>query len=181
MEYSSGGFVNPSKVLLQLNIEPGTNLADFGCGHGYFSIPAAKLTGDTGRVWAIDILPDALEAVRSRAQIEKLSNIETLRVNLENFGSAKISDNSIDMVLLHNILFQSRRKESILKEVKRVLRPGGSLDVIDWRPEKDFFGPKEGWRLSAAEARKMAENEGFVFVKEFDAGEYHFGLMFKKP
>ncbi len=181
MEQGTGGFINPGKVLIQLDISPGTNLADFGCGHGYFTIPAAKITGETGRVWAVDVLPDALEAVRARAQLEKLDNVETLRGNLEAFGGSNVSENSIDAVLMHNVLFQSQKKADILKEAKRVLRPGGSLDIIDWLPEKASFGPQEGWRLSAAEAQKLAETEGFVFIKNFDAGEYHFGLMFKKP
>lgn len=184
----TGGFINPEKVLAQLDIKEGMKIADFGCGHGYFSLPVAKIVKNNGHVWAIDVLNDSLEYVRSMAQSENISNIETIRGNLETVGGSKIADNAADRVLLHNILFQSQKKIDIIKEAKRVLKSGGFLEVMDWLPvssnqgesKKATFGPQEGWRISAEEARRLAETEGFSFYKNFDAGEYHYGLIFIK-
>jgi len=180
MEKEGGSFINPLKVLIQLAISSGSQIADFGCGHGFFTLPAAKIVGENGRVWAIDVLSEALEAVRSRAEIEGIKNIEIIRGNLEKLGGSKIPDSAADVVLLHNVLFQSQKKNEILKEAHRVLKPGGFLDIIDWLPEKASFGPQEGWRLSVEEAKKIAAEEGFDFFNNFDAGEYHFGLIFVK-
>jgi len=177
----TGGFLHPQKVLMQLSIKEGMRVADFGCGHGYFAIPVAKIVGAEGKVFAIDVLSDALEAVRSRAQMENILNIETLRGNLEMPGGSKIAPNSVDLVLIHNVLFQSQKKSDIIKEAKQVLKPGGTLDLIDWLTEKNAIGPQDGWRISSSEAQKLVESEGLKFERSFDAGEYHFGLIFIKP
>ncbi len=112
----TGGFLNPDKVIDQLNITHGMSVADFGCGHGYFSIPFARRVGNSGTVYACDVLPSALEAVETRANLENLSNIKTVRTNLENPEGSKLDPESMDLVCLANILFQSNKKEEIVKE-----------------------------------------------------------------
>lgn len=179
----TGGFINPEKLLNQLGISREMKIADFGCGHGYFTIPVARMVGPAGKVLAVDVLPEALEAVRSRAQMENAGNIETIRADLETPGGTKIPDNSIDLVLLHNVLFESQKKNDIVAEAKRVLKPSGNFALIDWQPVEEgkrIIGPQGGWRISASEARKLAEAAGFSFLKNFDAGEYHYGLLFSK-
>ncbi len=176
----TGGFINPEKVLAQLDIKEGMKIADFGCGHGYFSIPVAKMVKADGHVWAVDVINDSLEYVNSSAQSENILNIETVRGDLETAGGSKIADNAADMVLLHNVLFQSQKKTDIIREAKRVLKSGGFFEVMDWLPEKAAIGPQEGWRISADEVKRLAEAEGFTFHKNFDAGEYHYGLVFVK-
>lgn len=181
MEKGTGGFINPQKVVDQIGLEKDMKVADFGCGHGYFTIPAAKIVGNEGKVYAVDILLDALEVVRSRAQLESAVNIETARGNLEIPGGSGLPDNFVDLVLLHNVLFQAQKRSEIIKEAKRALKFGGIFVLIDWQKTKFAIGPQGGWRLSFDEARALAQEEGFVFSRVFDAGEFHYGLMFIKP
>lgn len=176
----SGGFINPEKLLGQMDIKKGAKIADFGCGHGYFVLPMAKMVGETGKIFAIDVLKEALEAVRSRLQMQKISNVETIRGNLEVAGGSKLEPGSCDMVILANILFQSQKKEQIVEEARRVLRPGGEVVIVDWLPEHPEFGPTEGWRIASQSLRALAEGRGFSFVKNFNTDKYHFGMVFKK-
>ncbi|MEK7160782.1 MAG: class I SAM-dependent methyltransferase [Patescibacteria group bacterium] len=186
MANGTGGFVSPDKILAQLPLQEGASVADLGCGHGYFTIPVAKLVGKDGVVKGVDVLNESLEAVRSQVQINGLLNIETLRGNLEILGGSKIADSSMDLALLHNVLFQSQKKNEILREAKRILKSGGTLTVIDWlapqtkTPGLANLGPQEGWFISAGDMKKLAESEDFIFQKDLDAGEYHFGLLFAK-
>jgi len=176
----TGGFINPQKVIEQIGLKEGAKVADFGCGHGYFTIPVAKLVGKEGKVYAVDILLEALEAVRSRAQLENAPNIETVRGNLEAANGSRLPDNSVDLVLLHNVLFQTQKKLEIIKEARRTLKQGGTFVLIDWKKEVAAIGPRDGGRLSFDEARALGQEAGFVFNRVFDAGRYHFGLVFFK-
>jgi len=179
MSNGTGGFLNPEKVLFQLGIKPGMKVADFGCGHGYFAIPLARLIKDNGFVFAIDVLPDAIEAVNSKIKLFNLSNIKTIRANVEMFGGSSLKGSSIDMVLLANILFQSKKKSDIIKEARRVLKSNGKLIIIDWKVN-NLLAPKEGWLISKEQSIKLAQKQGFIFEKEFEVDKSHYGLVFIK-
>jgi len=181
MESGTGEFLNPQKVLGQLEIKANLKIAHFGCGHGYFDIPLAKMVGPDGKIYSIDVLKEALEEVKTKAEKEGLVNIETIRGNLEIVGGSKIKDNACDMVLLANILFQSQKKTEVIKEARRALKQEGKLIIIDWQPQGSTLTSGSGWRISPQEARQIAEEQNFAFEKEFETDDYHYGLIFKKP
>lgn len=169
---------SPETILEQLDISDNAKIADFGCGNGYFSVPLAKIARQ-GKVYAIDIIKETLEAVKSKATLEGVSNIETAHCNLEVAGGSKLGDGSINLVLMRNILFQSQKKEKIIGEAERVLGGNGQLVLIEWIAGSSL-APKEGWFISKEDARRLAENEGFVFEKELEIDNQHYGLIFKK-
>lgn len=176
----TGGFIHPETIVEILNIKEGMKIADFGCGAGYFTILLAQKTGSSGKVYALDVLENALDNVRSRARTNNLENIETIRTNLEVLGSSSLAAGSQDMVLLANILFQSKKDGDIIKEAVRVLKNGGEVVIIDWKKGADGLGPPEELRQSSEDLKKVAEVNGLKFEREFDAGKFHFGLAFKK-
>lgn len=168
----------PEDILEQLNIHDSEKVADFGCGGGYFSIALAKIVSQ-GKVYAIDVIKEALEVVESKAVFEKISNIETIRCDLEVLGSSKLEDDSIDLVLARNILFQSEKKAKIIREARRVMKDGGQLVLIEWIADS-VLSPKEGWLISKEEARRLVEGEGLVFERKILIDNQHYGLVFKK-
>lgn len=176
----AGGFSNPERIIKELSLPQGARVADFGSGSGYFTLLIAKVIGPEGLVTAVDVLASPLQVVKTRAQDIGLFNIAYVRGNLEIPGSSRLNDNSQDLVLLANILFQSQKKADIIREAKRVLKSGGELVVIDWLPHA-VFGPKEeGWKLSKEEGRAMVEAEGFSYVREIPVSINHWGLIFRK-
>lgn len=176
----SGGFMRPEEILrANIVVRPGRVIADLGCGSGYFTIPLARAVGNQGKVYAIDVLPAALESIRSQARLQGLFNIETIRANAEVFQGTTINDNTADMVILSNILFQSNKKSDIIKEALRVLKPGGSLVLVEWN-KNTSFGPPANQRVEQEYLKKTATELSLEFIREFDAGTHHYGLVYEK-
>ncbi len=180
--YSHYSFFNPHKILEDIGIfREGVIVADFGCGAGYFTLPLAKLAGEKGKIYAIDVLPSAIEIVASKAESESLTNIKTIRANLEAAQGSTIKEDSVDSVLLANILYQSQTgKMEILKEARRILKEEGKMVVIGWIPGKPQMGPAENLRISPETVRKDAVSLGFKLNKIFDIDPYHYCLIFNK-
>lgn len=173
-------FLEPEQIVKNLGVVAGMSIADFGSGNGYFTIPLAKLVGDSGKVFALDVQRDVLEVVRNRAKTENLLNIEIVWSNLEVLGGSKLPDVSQDMVIISNILFQAEDRPIIFKEAMRVLKPGGALAVFEWDQTPPPPGPPQNLRIIKTTAQEYARAEKFHFIQELEAGSHHYGLMFKK-
>jgi len=183
----TGGFMNPEKIIGGFGIKEGMMIADFGSGAGYFTILLGQRVGKNGKVYALDIQESALDNVRVKAKAAGLENVETIRSNLEVLGGSGLADNSQDIVLLANILFQSDLKKEIVKEAVRVLKSGGSLVVIDWKraagamPDgRQGFGPPDDLRTDEIAMRSLVLGEGLIFENDIDAGQFHYGMKFRK-
>jgi ubiquinone/menaquinone biosynthesis C-methylase UbiE len=177
---SAGGFLNPDKIVFEFNIRQGMSVADFGCGSGYFTILAAQKVGSDGKVYALDVQESSLDSVRTKAKAAGVSNIETIRANLEVLGSSGLGDESQDMVLIANVLFQSPKKENIFQEAHRVLKKDAQLVVVDWVKGSGGFGPPDNLRTDDIAMEALVASAGFTFIKKIDAGKFHYGLIFKK-
>ena len=175
----SGGFMNPDKIVEELNIKNGMFVADFGCGAGYFTIPIAKIIKNSGKIYAVDVLNESLENVLSKAKLYDLLNIKTVRANIEIIGGSKIESGSVDLVILANILFQCNDHSSVLNEAKRILKNNGSVVVVDWIPKKVPLGPKYEHCLSEETIKKLAIKNGLKVVRKIDAGNQHYGMVLK--
>ena len=174
------GFINYKKILVEFNIQEGDKIADFGCGSGYFPVALAKAVGPEGVITAIDVLLSALELVEGRAQNDNLLNIVIRRANLEILGSSGLLDDSQDIVLMINILHQTENKAGVIAEAKRVIKPGGQIIIIDYLPNTLRLGPVEKMRISAEIIKPLAQSAQLELVREFKAGDYHWGMVFRK-
>lgn len=167
-------FLDPVKVLTQINLKESMVAADFGCGSGGWVIPLAKMLKN-GKVHAIDILQEPLSALRAKLKAEKLFNVDVIHSDVEK--RSKLSSNSCDLVLMTNLLFQAEDRQGILEEAKKVLKEGGKILIVDWKSGASI-GPTD--KVSAKEAQGLAEKVGLEFVSVFDAGIYHWALVFTK-
>jgi arsenite methyltransferase len=110
------------------DIEAGERILDLGCGAGIDTIMAARRAGPTGRVIALDFLPEMLERTQQAAAAAGLQNVDTLEGDME---AIPLPANSIDQVISNGVINLSPRKVRVLAECARVLRPGGKLCVAD--------------------------------------------------
>jgi len=172
------GFLNPQQVLKQLEIKGNITAVDFGSGSGGWAIPLAKRL-KFGKVYAIDILEEPLSALKNKAEIEKTFNIQVIRSNIEQKKGSTLPDSSCELVLITNLLFQVDDKKIILEEAKRVLKNKGKALVVDWLPEA-ARGPEKG-RVSPEEVKEITDELNLKLEKEFQAGVFHYALVFNKP
>ena len=170
-------FLNPSEVLEKLKLQEDMTVADFGSGSGGWVLPLAKKV-EEGKIYAIDILEEPLSALKAKAKLAKILNIETIKSNVEGINGSRISQSSCDLVLMTNLLFQCENKKQVLEEGIRILKPGGKILVVDWKKDAQL-GPIEG-RVSVGEVRKIAKELGLTLEREFSASPYHYGLIFVK-
>jgi len=170
-------FLNPAEILKQLDLEEDITVADFGSGSGGWVLPLAKKV-EEGKVYAIDILEEPLSALKAKAKLAKIFNIETIKSDVEGINGSRLSQSSCDLVLMTNLLFQCENKKQVFEEGIRVLKPGGRILVVDWKKDAQL-GPEEG-RVPVGEVRKIAKEVGLSLEKEFSASPYHYGLIFAK-
>lgn len=179
--FGGNKLLDAKHILKKIPLEQDMIVADLGCGGAaHFTLPAARMVGDEGVVFAVDILKFVLDSVQSRAKMEGLANIKTIWADLELFGSTYIKNLSVDVALLVNILFQSKKHLNIFKEAVRILKPGGKLLVVDWKAIKIPFGPPSEIRIKKEEVKAILHSLGLEKTDEFSAGKYHFGLIFQK-
>lgn len=173
-------FVNPYEVLSQLDLKEDMTAADFGCGSGGWTLPLAKKLKE-GTVYAIDILDEPLSALKGKAQSERIFNLRPVRGNIEKERGSQLPDNSVDLVLMNNLLFQITDKKTVLGEAKRVLKKGGKILIVDWVSGNASVGPSEKEKVSPDAVKEIIGELGLKLEKEIKAGVYHYGLLFKKP
>ncbi len=174
-------FVDPVAVVNQLVVEPGSQIADFGCGSGYFSFEFARRVGmENGRVHALDVLPSALEAVASRAKTLGLTNIVVKRVNLENEQGSGLAPLSMDWIVLKDVLLQNQKKDVMLREVVRVLKPNGRALIMEWSPDEALVGPEKRLRVNPEELKRLIQTVHLSIETELNVGGFHYGFVVKK-
>ncbi len=179
--FGKSELLDANKILQQiLGISPGQVVADLGGGGGMFALESARLVGEQGQVYVVDIMKNTLADIESQARMAGLHNIKTVWSNLEIVGAAKIKDAMADFALLTNVLFQSKKHREILNEAYRLLKIGGMLLIIDWRDTKPGFTPPSDLQVDPQDIINQAQQLGYNLVQDFPAGTYHFGLIFVK-
>lgn len=174
-----GQFLNPEAIVSQMKIVPGMKVAHFGCGSGFFTFPMAKKVGEEGEIFALDILGQKVDLVKSRAKEQGLKNILARQVNLENKNGSGLTDESVDWVVMVNMLHQNGKKSRIIAEAKRVLKEEGRVLLIDWK-ESGALGPQAKVRLAHDELIKIIRKHNLGISEEIDAGEFCFGMILTK-
>lgn len=168
---------DPASNIAKLGLAHGMKVVDLGAGSGFYSIMAARIIGSDGRVYAVDVQKDLLDRIRSVGAAEGLRNIEVVWGNAEKIGGTKLREGVADRVIASNILFQIEKPDEFALEIKRLLKPGGKVLIVDWS-ELSPIGPKTIFPVD--KAKMLFEKSGFKLEQSFNAGEHHYGLVLGK-
>ncbi|MFI8499644.1 methyltransferase domain-containing protein [Streptomyces sp. NPDC085524] len=120
-------------------IRPGERVLDIGCGGGIDTILAARRTGASGRVIALDFLPEMLARTANAASEAGLGNVDLLEGEMEDIP---LPDATVDLIISNGVVNLSPRKSRVMAECARVLRPGGRLCVSDLTVGQDDLPPE---------------------------------------
>lgn len=173
-------FANPQSNIAHLNLNHGMKVVDIGTGSGTYALLAAKLVGENGKVYAVDIQHELLSKLRTESKRQNIHNIEFVWGDAEKKEGIKIKDGSIDASIVSNVLFQVEDKRGMLFEAARLLKPSGKMMVIDWTDSFGGLGPRPKDVFAKGEAKSLLMEAGLSLLKEFDAGDHHYGLIFVK-
>jgi len=116
-------------VVKEAGIKTGSCGLDYRCGPGSYTALRSKMAGAEGRVYAVDAHPRAVKKVKDIIAAHRLRNVETVCSGCE----TGLSDHSVDLVLLYDVLHAVVNKDNVLRELHRILKPGGRLSFQDHR------------------------------------------------
>lgn len=172
-------FFDPCQILKTLGLHHAEGpVVDVGTGYGTFALAAAHLTGQ--QVFALDIEPDLLEALASKARADQLDNVKPMLRDVA-FEGTGLPDKTADIVLLFNIL-HCENPVALLEEARRTLRPGGRVGIVHWRCDiATPCGPNLSIRPTPDQCTAWSHDAGFdLAIPSQILPPYHYGLVGRK-
>jgi ubiquinone/menaquinone biosynthesis C-methylase UbiE len=158
----------PDEVARRHGITPGMTVLDVGPGNGTYTMAAARLLGENGRLYAIDIEPKMIERVQARMQLENLKNIEA---RVADAFALPFEDSYFDLVYLITVIGEIPTPEKAFGEFCRVLKPGGTLAFSELFTDPDY--------MLAATLKRKVEPAGFRFIEQ-TGSFFNYTLRFEK-
>jgi len=167
----------PSLAVKLLRIEPGQTVADIGAGSGYYTELLSKAVSPKGKVYATELQPEMLRLLEQRIRRKRLANVETI---LSTETDPRLPASSIDLALLVDVYHEFAQPQAMLQGIRRALKPGGRLVLIEFRKEDPTVPIREEHKMSVAEARLEVEHEGFAFDRVLNDLPWQHILIFRK-
>jgi ubiquinone/menaquinone biosynthesis C-methylase UbiE len=168
---------DPEAILDRIGLGPGMVFVDLGCGEGYFSLPAARIVGANGRVYALDINPESIGHLEAAAEKEGLDNITAIAGEGE---SAVFCEECADIVFFGIVLHDFADPAMVLRNARRMIKQTGRLINLDWKKEQTALGPPVEIRFDEDTASRLISEAGFMIEDITDVGQYHY-LVTAKP
>ncbi|MFC1802130.1 class I SAM-dependent methyltransferase [Patescibacteria group bacterium] len=173
-------FSDPVNNIEQLGVNEGVVVADLGAGTGAYSLAVASKVGDDGMVYSVDVQKELLEQIKLSATSQNISNLEIIWGDIEKISGTKLKDLSVDIVIVANILFQVEDKDTVISEIKRILKQKGRVLIVDWVGSFNGLGPQLADVVSEEQAKSLFEKEGFSYERSIMAGDHHYGIILRK-
>ncbi len=167
---------NTSKLLQNMDIQPGDTITDIGAGSGYHVFKMAPMVGD-GLIYAVDIQPEMLAAMKSKRDAAAVKNINLVQ------GSEKtvnLPENSIDKVLMVDVYHEFNFPFEMMQSVKNAMRPDAKLYLIEYRGEDTSVPIKELHKMTEKQAVKEMQAAGLRLEKNSDNLPWQHCMVFVK-
>ena len=168
----------PSKLITKLAFQPGQNVADLGCGTGYYARRIAPLVAPTGKVYGVDIQPEMLRMLEAAAKTDGVTNIVPV---LSEATDPKLPAGAIDWILLVDVYHELQNPEPMLHKMRDALSPTGRVALVEFRLEGDSAAHiRTEHRMSVEQVKKEWEPAGFELVELWEEMPTQHVFVFKK-
>jgi ubiquinone/menaquinone biosynthesis C-methylase UbiE len=155
---------NTSKLIKNMGIKPTDFIADIGAGSGYHVFKMAPIAYK-GKVYAVDIQPEMLQAIVLNSNFEKLKNIEVIQGDST---SVNLPENKFDKVLMVDVYHEFNFPKEMILSIKKSLKKNGKIYLIEYRMEDDAVPIKTIHKMSEKQAVKEMKAAGFKLEKNID-------------
>lgn len=164
-----------TKMREELRLKPGMAVCDMGAGNGYHTIPMAEAVGATGKVYAVDVQPEMIVMLNERAAEKGITSIQTI---VGEYHDPKLPANSCDLVLLVDVYHEFSHPVQMLDGMKKALKPGGQICLVEFRAEDDEVPIKPEHKMSKAQILKEMQANGLKLEREFDGLPWQHMMFF---
>jgi len=168
-------YQKPHEVLTALNIKPGEAIADIGAGTGYFTFRLAHFVGAKGKVYAVDVSPDMIRHINRRIRDTKSANVVSILAELDD---PLLPDRSVNRIFICDVWHHVENQAKYLSLLKKMLKPGGEIVMIDFHKKELPFGPPLQMKIAREDLIKQMEANGFRIAKEHTFLPYQYFLVF---
>src|ERR1700747_2462159 len=151
------------RVMDILGIGPGKNVADIGAGSGWVTVRAARRVTDSGKVYAVDINPEAIRYIDQRLQKEQLHNVVTI---LGKEDDPLLPAGQVEAVLLLKTYHEVAKPVALLRNLRTALRSGAKVGIIDRNGNGENHGVQRNTGLQEAAEAGYALAGSYAFVKK---------------
>jgi ubiquinone/menaquinone biosynthesis C-methylase UbiE len=177
---SSKAYLNAERVLQETGLKSGDKFLDVGCGEGYFSIAAAKIVGNKGKVYAIDSYEESIVALKQQIHRESIGNIEAIVADVTQ--KMPLPKAIIDVCLMANVMhgfLANGEIPSVMTEIARVMKVRSTLAVVEFQKVAGPPGPPISIRMNPEELEGLISGYGFEKNKVVEVGPFHYAAMFR--
>ena len=164
-----------SLMLANLGLKQGLTICDMGCGNGFYTLQLAKMTGESGHVFGIDIQPEMLQLLNKRADEQGVRNVSPV---LGTFTDPRLPKGKIDLILLVDVYHEFSHPEQMLAAMREALSPEGVCVLVEFRAEDPNVPIKPEHKMTKAQIMKEWPPNGFKLVREFEGLPWQHMLFF---
>ena len=168
----------PERMLDALKIQAGQTVADIGAGAGYTSLRLSRRVGAEGLVLATDVQPQMLAMLRDNAKAAGAKNIRPIRATQ---GNVNLPEGGVDLALMVDVYHEASDPEALLVGVRKALKPGGRLVLVEFRGEDPEVPIKPEHKMTLDQVKRELEPQGFRFVESLEFLPWQHIIVFAKP
>ncbi len=168
-------YQKPHEVLTALAIKLGETIADIGAGSGYFTFRLSHFVGPKGKIYAVDVSPDMILYINRRIRDLKINNVISV---LADPDDPLLPDRAVNRFFFSESWHHIANQTKYLTLMKRMLKPGGEVVMIDFHKKETPVGPPMEMRIAREDLIKQMERNGFRLAKEHTFLPYQYFLVF---